>query len=152
MSLIHDVGKKLEHLPGVIDTYSGYLEDFESNLKIEGKNLERANVEQASWGSYYDQRRIELRTLVKFMESELERIRGKLWTFYTEKYSRDLGTRDKDQYINNDQEYLSYLELFLEVKELHDKFEAVVDAFKSRGFALRNITDLRVHSLADANL
>lgn len=151
MSLIFD-GKNIENLPDIIDRYTSYLEDAERNLQIEGKNLERANVEQAGWINYYDQRRIELRTLVKFMEAKLEQIRGELWTYYTEKYSRDLGPRDKDQYINNESKYLDYLELYLEVKEIYDKYEAVVEAFKSRGFALRNITDLRVHSLADVNL
>jgi hypothetical protein len=44
------------------------------------------------------------------------------------------------------------LELYLEVKDLHDRYAAVVDAFRSRGFALNNITKIRVAALEDVTI
>ena len=41
-------------------------------------------------------------------------------------------------------------QLYLEVKDLHDRYAGVVDGFRSRGFALNNITKIRVSSLEDA--
>jgi len=152
MSLIAEVGSQFEHLPDVIEKYTSELEYFENNLKIEGKNLERANIEQAPWLSYYDQRRIELRSLSKYLEYKMESVRGRLWKSYTETYNRELGPKDKEQYINNEPEFLSYVELYLEVDELAKKYEAIVDAFKARGFSLRNITELRIHSLSDVEV
>lgn len=147
MSIIEDANK---NLPQVIDTYQKALEEVEDNLKIRGKRLEWANVEQAAWLSYYDERRIELRVLVKHLEAKVQRKRGQLWIFYTEQYNRELGPKDKDQYINTDEQYLTQYDLLLEVEELYKKYDSVVEAFRSRGYALRNITEIRVHSLEDA--
>ena len=113
------------------------------------KNLEHANREQPAWQSYYDQRRIELYALVKYYEGQINRVRGKLYKSYTETYSRELTDRAKDKYIDNEKSYLDMLEVYLEVKELYDRYDAVVEAFKSRGYALNNITKIRVASLED---
>lgn len=147
MSLITAVGPKLERLPDVLLRYESELEGFEANLTMKGKTLQGANVEQATWLAYYDQRRTELYTLMKYMERECDRVRGKLWKDYTENHSRDLGSRDKDQYINNEPGYLTKHEMYLEVQELHNKYEAVVEAFKARGYALNNIVKLRTSSV-----
>ena len=147
MSLIAAVGEKLEHLPKIIAEYEQYLEEVEHHLSMKGKTIQQANVEHATWSSYYDQKRVEMSILKKYMEREVERVRGKLWKQYTETHSRDLNTRDKENYINNEPSYLSKHELYLEVLELSEKYEAVSNAFKSRGFALNNIVKLRVSSI-----
>lgn len=147
MSVIDKIGDKKEMLAEVLFQYEEDLEQAPALLQIEGKTLEYSNVEQATNQALFDEKRIELATLVKFLESEVARIRGKLWRSYTENMSLDLGPKDKDQYINNEQAYLSMHRLLLEAQETYKKYEAVVEAFKSRGFALRNITNLRVASL-----
>lgn len=150
MSLIGDVGIKFKNIPNIIETYLNYLDNAKLNLKIAGKKLESANVEQPTWLSYYDERRIELRTLVKYLEGQVAAKRGRMWVHLTENSSIVLGPRDKDQYINGDEKYVEIHELFLEVEELYKKYDSLVEAFKARGFALRNITEIRVHSLEDA--
>ncbi|KKM76542.1 hypothetical protein LCGC14_1379120 [marine sediment metagenome] len=150
MSIIVDAGVKFERLPQVLETYQNDLDSVEANLTLKSKKLEHANVEQPAWLSYYDERRIELRTLVKYLETKVAAKRGKLWIHFTEVYTHELGPRDKDQYINADEKYVEIHELFLEVEELYKKYDSVVEAFKARGFALRNITEIRVHSLEDA--
>jgi hypothetical protein len=141
------VGEKLEHLPKILNEYEIYLKDVELHLSMKGKSIQQANVEHATWMSYYDQKRVELTILKKYMEKEVDRVRGKLWKQYTETNNRDLNTRDKENYINNETSYLVKHELYLEVLELSEKYEAVVDAFRSRGFALNNIVKLRVSAI-----
>ena len=152
MSLIEELGKDFSGLPEILDRYELALNNFEDNLEVKGKTLEKANREQASWQSYYDQRKIELYTLVKYLEANVNRVRGKLYKIYTETYSRDLSDRSKDKYIDNEEKYLTAFQIYLEVKELYDKYDAVVDAFKSRGYALNNITKIRVAALEDVVL
>jgi len=152
LSLIQEVGKNFEGLPTIFDRYEAALQGYNDNLKIKGKNLEHANREQPSWYSYYDERRIELYTLVKHFEGQLDRVRGKLFKTYTETYSRELSDRAKDKYIDNEESYLNMLEIYLEVKELYNKYEMVVEAFRTRGFALNNITKIRVASLEDVTI
>lgn len=150
MSLIADLGKNNENLPDILDRYESALGDVEENLAIKGKKLEHANREHPAWQSYYDERRIELHTLYKYFELQIGRVRGKLYKDYTENYSRELDTRSKDKYIDHEKDFLKASDLYLEVKDLHDRYAAVVDAFRSRGFALNNITKIRVAALEDA--
>lgn len=147
MNLIRAIGAECQNLQMIIDQYEEDLEDAEKNLSIKGKTLEGANVEHASWMSFYDQKRVELSTLMKHLEKDVERIRGKLWQQYTEKMSRELNTRDKENYINNEPAYLNKKEQFFMVSEIHGKYAALVDAFKSRGFALNNIVKLRTSAI-----
>ena len=149
MSKIYDLGEGYKKLPGMLIAYEKDLSEVEENIKIEGKRLEIANREQAVWQSYYDERRVELNILVKFFENEIARKRGKHWVRYSENYSFELGPRDKDQYINNEDNVIEANTLLLEVLEVHKKYEAVVDAYRSRGFALRNITNIRVAAMED---
>lgn len=152
MSLIPDIGKDFVNLPSILAKYEDLLDDVESRLIIEGKLLEHANREQAGWQSFYDQRRIELYTLTKFLDANVQRVRGRLFRGYTENHSRELSDRAKDKYIDSEEAYLRSLELYLEVKELYDKYESVVEAFKARGYALNNITKIRVASLEDVTI
>lgn len=147
MSETTELGREFGYLPELLEKYEEELENAKAVIKVEGKLLEKANLEQASWQLYYDEKRAELSKVLKQIEMKKEQIRGQLYKSYTENYSRELTQRDKEQYINNETQYLSIQEIYLEVQEMYEKFVALMDAFKSRGFALRNVTDLRVHSL-----
>lgn len=152
MSVIFDVDDDLKNVASLLFKYEDALVGYEQNLAIKGKNLEKANVENPSWMAYYDQRRIELHSLVKFVEMKLDQTKGKLWKMYTENYSRELAARDKDQYIAREAEYLKVYQVLITVEELQKKYSSVVDAFQNRGYALRNITSLRVSSMEDVVL
>lgn len=152
MSVIFDVDDDLKNIPELLFKYEDALEGHEENLKIKGKNLEKANVENPSWLAYYDQRRIELHSLARFVEMKLDQTKGKLWKMYTENYSRELAARDKDQYIAREAEYLKVYQVLITVEELLKKYSSVVDAFQNRGYALRNITSLRVATMEDVVL
>lgn len=152
MSVIFDVADDLSNIPAILDKYEDALVGHENHLKIKGKNLESANVENPSWMAYYDQRKIELHSLARFIEMKLEQEKGKLWKAYTEAYSRELSARDKDQYISKDPSYLKVYQVLIIIEELLKKYSSVVDAFQNRGYALRNITSLRVASMEDVVL
>jgi len=133
----------------ILDHYEAEMNGFKENLELEGKTLERANREQPSWLSFYDQKKLELRSVVKFLDDRVEKERGLLWRNYTENYSVELTPRDKERYICKDEEYLNAREMYLEVNELFGKYEAIVRAFEARGYALKNITEARIHTVGD---
>ena len=152
MSIIAELGEGNKNLLNLIERYETALEDVEENLGIKGKKLELANSEHPGWQSYYDERRIELHTLVKYFEMQTNKVRGKLFRDYTENYSRVLADRAIDKYIDKEDAYLKAYGLYLEVKEIHDQYVRVVEAFRSRGFALNNITKIRVAAMEDATI
>ncbi len=153
MSRIPDLGTKFAKLPDVLAEYDSALDDVEELIRIKGKKLEGANMENPTWQSYYDQKRIELKTLTDYMDMEVARVRGKLFGGYKKgKFSYELNEREINQHINNEEAYLNMYQLYLEVKEMLEKYKAVVDAFTTRGYALNNITKIRVASLEDVIL
>lgn len=152
MSLILEIKDDDTNLPDILDKYERDLIGAADNLDIKGKTLEAANLEHASWLSYYDERRVELQTLVKYYDNKLAKIKGKLWVDYTENYSISLAATDKTHYIAKEPRYLEVYSLYLLVQETYHKYDSLVEAYKSRGFALRNITNARVAALPDVIL
>jgi PP-loop superfamily ATP-utilizing enzyme len=149
MSSVKRLGKNNENLPGMIEYYNKEIRESLSKLELKGKTLGQANKEQVAWLVHYDERRAELKALVKHFQIQVDKERGKLYLKYTESYSRELSERGKDKYIDKDDEFLIINEQLLEIEELYDKFTAIVEAFKARGFALRNLVELNVHQITD---
>ena len=152
MTRIAELGPKFEHLPAILAEYDDDLANVEGHLQVKGKTLEQALKEQASWPFWYDDRRAEVKALLKFMESKVQAVRGKLARQYVENYSRQLNERTMNAYIDSEAEYLSISQLYLEIDELYEKYTAVIDAFTKRGFALRDMTALRIHSMENVML
>lgn len=144
MSILSKIGPKNENLAAVLSKFESEIEHVFDILTIEHKTLEQANRENASWHYFFASRKAELSTLVKYFESEVESVRGKLFKTLTKTNQRDMSDRAKDKFIDAEESYLAIYELFLEVKEVYDKYSAVVEAFVVRGYALNNITKARV--------
>lgn len=144
MGVILEVKSDMSNLPQILQRYENYLSDVSANLALKGKPIGEANSEQPAWLVYYDQKKVELKSILNLVEMHVERIKGGLWEKFTEVHSRELSSRDKDAYIKKDVNYLNAYQLLLCVQELYDKYDAVVEAFVARGFSLRNITNLRV--------
>lgn len=142
-----DLKERYKNLPDILATYDKELINSEQDLAVKGKSLENANKENPALFAYYDQRRLELKTLVDFMENQVQRTRGQLFRSLTENNNRELSDRAKNQYIDGEQAYLDIYEIYLEVKDLYQQYDSVVEAFKLRGYALKNITEIRVAQL-----
>lgn len=151
MSLKEEFGENYKNLNGMIEPYLADLVNMEPYLKVSGKTLEEANREQPQWFSYFDERRVELHTWLKFFEAEIARVRSKLLKGM-ENYALDLSDRMKEKYIDGEEAYLAVYEKYLAIKEVHDQYASAVESFRMRGFALNNITKIRVASLEDVIL
>lgn len=152
MSRIHELGVNFTNLPALIAVYEDAFNEVEDHLRLSGKVLDRALYEQSTYPIYYSQRRAELKTIMKFLDAQVASVRGRLTRKYNENYNPKLGERMMNSYIDAEEEYLKINELYLEVSELYDKYDAAVDAFDKRGFALRDLTTARVHSIQNATL
>jgi hypothetical protein len=152
MSRIQDLGKSFANLPQIIADYEQAFANITQDLAVKGKMLEVALREQASNSYYYESRKAELKVLLKYMDSQVAKVRGTLIRRYKENYSRDLGERQLNNYVDAETDYLTVYELYLECEELYEKYSAACDAFTKRGFALRDITNARCDSVHDSEL
>lgn len=151
-SIAKRVGKNNENLPAILAVYNEDIDQAKARLELKGKTLGFANKEQIAWLVHYDQQRAEAKILVKHLQSQVDRVRGQCTVKYVENYSRELSERTRDKYIDKDDEFLTINELLLETEEVYEKLNSIVEAFKARGYALRNLVEVNVHQITDTPL
>jgi hypothetical protein len=152
MSRIHQLGVKNANLPVLIGEFEDAFAEIEQHLSLTGKTLDSALKEQGSWVIYYAQRRAELKTVLSYLDDQVSAVRGQLAKRYVENYSRALGERVMNSFIDSEPEYLKVRELYLEVEDLYSRYDAAVNAFEKRGYALRDLTNARIHQLQNSQL
>lgn len=148
MSLALDkIKENFENIAIALEEYAKKLEPVKADLNVTNKPIDTANIEQASLMYLYHECYVELKAILNYVEDTLNSTKGRLWKNLTDDSNRMLQQKDKEQYINHDPEYLAMRELYIEVEELTAKFAAAVEAFKSRGYALNNLTRLILKDL-----
>ena len=147
MSIISDIGGKLAKVPDVLKQYERELASAKEILDTEGKRLETLNRENPSWLYYFDEKKSELKGLLNFVKLDVDRVRSKLYKGILNNSSYSLTDRAMNQLVNSEDAYIAVHQIQIEVEEVYDKYCAIVKAFENRGFALRNMTELRVASL-----
>ena len=152
MSIIADLGPNMENLPDLLSQFEEDLADYALNLAIKGKMLETTLKEQATWSAYYGERAVELGIISKYLDAQVKKVRAELVVRYNENYNPSLSERLMNSYIDREDAYLSINEIGLEVSELLDKYKMILEAFKNRGYALRNITEGRIADIHQVTL
>jgi hypothetical protein len=123
------------------------IDQAESRLMMSGKTIETCLKEQGAYPIQYAVAKSELNAICKYITAEIGKIRGDLFRNYMVNHTREMSDRARDKWIDADTTYLNYNQLLIEVEELYEQMSAVVDAFQTRGFALRDTTTIRVNQL-----
>ena len=144
-----NLGKNFEKLPQIIKSYQEDYEDMIDKQNISGKTLGQVCTENSAWGGYYAERTSEVKHLLDHMNMRVDEVAGKLYQGIKKGSNVSLGERETLHYVKADPEYISVHIKMLEVKELYDKYSAAVLIFKNIGYAMKNLTDLKVAGLED---
>lgn len=130
-----------------LEYYDSLLSESKKHLAINGKQLGEACYEHASWVYYYEQLCSDVKSLYRTIDTMIERVRGQLYKQFNENYNRNLSDRQIDKYIDQNETYAEWSMLKLYAEDVKGKFEALSSSFYSRGFMLKNITELRINNL-----
>lgn len=148
MSSIFRLKDDLSNLPDIVESFEKVVAEAEDDLRISNKTLEEANREQADHLYKYYKYSCQLKALRKHTENVLEQKKGEVWIKVKTKHSIELGTRDLENYVKKDATVMQYRRLLLIVEEMADDFDRLCKAFENRGYALKNITEARIHQLS----
>lgn len=128
------------------------IENHKEHLSLRGKNIEVANVEQASYLAYYDELRVDLKSLLTFYEVRMKEAKAVAWKTINDHSKVSHSDREKEILVNDDPSYKKVVRTYLLVKEMFDTLDSICDQFKNRAFSLNNIVKIRVASLEDITL
>ena len=154
MSLVKDAAKSvdLRIIPGRLATYRELIDAAECCFELHGKKLGEIIRDHAHNLMSYDIILRECNLIENTIKLKVEEIEGQLYKKYNENHQRALSTSDIKMYIKGDPDYVSGVEILIEVIHIKQQLEAIVDALKSMGWSLTNITKLRIAQLEDVEL
>src|ERR1700757_2503143 len=128
------------------------IKDYKEHVSLRGKNIEVANVEQASYLAYYDEIRVDLKSLLAYYEVKVRESKAAAWKLINDNSQIDHSDREKDILINNNISYQKVNRIYLEIKEMHDTLDSICEQFRNRAFTLNNIVKIRTAALEDITL
>lgn len=136
--------EEVQELIDTLQRYEAHLENADKDIAMKGKLLGDAQREQASLAYFYGVRKAELGALVKRIDTKVSAIRGRLHRWYKENDSLNSSERQIDKYVDQHEEFLTAMEVYLYADEVYKKYIEVDESFIKRGFAIRDFTEARI--------
>lgn len=149
MSMISETKRELNlnKIPGRIALYEQLIDAAEPCFQLEGKGLENACKNHAKDLMFYDMMFQECKTIEETIKYMIEGLESSLYRKINDSSQKALGTREIQLYIKSEPQYISAVEILLEVVHTKRKLESIVEALKSMGWSLNNIVKLRIAQL-----
>ena len=149
MSVVKDTisDVKLNKIPARLALYSQLIDNAEPLFNLDNESLEGKCKEHAKNLMFYDLMLQECRTVEETIRTKIDEIESALYRKLNETSQRALGTRDIQQYIKSDPQFVAAQEIMLEVVHVKRQLEAIVEALKAMGWSINNITKLRIAQL-----
>lgn len=138
---------RLGKIPGRIAIYEQLIDGAEEVFKLEGKGLEECCKVHAQNLMFYDVMLQECKTIEETIKGKVDEIEGQLYQKYHSGMQLKLSTTDIRQYIKGDPAFVKACEILLEVQHTKRRLEAIVEALRSMGWSINNITKLRIAQL-----
>jgi hypothetical protein len=155
MNFIEKIGsvkKDLSNLQVVLYEIRALLNNAKNEVKIAGKTLRKANVEQPALFGYYDEIRVHLQHLSDFVEIQILRRKAQVLKYISENSQMDFGERVREKLVDDDPEYVDLRIKKLEVEEVLEMTKSICKRFEQRGYTLNNISKLVVAQSQDEHL
>ena len=116
-------------------------------MNIKGKTLADAQKEQTAWPIYYEGLRSKLARLIKLKKIQLDRVKSEVYVTFNEKYTRELSHTQINTYIDGDATVVELRTSIVELETVLEDVNAILEAFKMRGYALKDLTSAMINEL-----
>lgn len=144
--------KDFAHALAIINDYEKKLSGWEKNVSLDNKNIERVNIEQSSWLAYYDEIKVNLKTMVEYFEYLLKNQKAKDIRVLMRTSEKALTDRMLDKLAEESQDYNDIFMVYLEIKELYLLADSIVNQLYQRAYAINNIVKIREKELQGITL
>lgn len=144
--------KDFAHALTIIDDYEKKLSDWKKNISLDGKNIERVNIEQSSWLAYYDEIKVNLKIMIDYFDYLLKQQKSQDIKALMRTSQKTLTDRMLDKLAEDSQDYNDIFMVYLEVKELYYMADSIVNQIYQRAFSINNIVKIREKELQGITL
>lgn len=153
MSILSELDtENFSNIVEILNNYDEKLKNWKKHLVLEDKNIEKANIEQISYLAYYDEIKVELKTLLDFFDMKVKEIRGKVLTLILNKSRLDVQEKSRERMIDSDPQYIKIYQIYLEIKEVYSLADSIVQQFRDRAFALDKLVKIHIAGIQDITL
>ena len=136
----------------ILIEYQTLVNKAEPLFQIEGKKLDSVCQVLPKNLYLYNRYFLDMKTLEEYLIIKRNQIQAKLWKKYVEGYPKALATKDIQNYILGDADYVALSRVIIEVQDLKEKFKAITEAFEQMNWQLSNITKLRIAEIQETIL
>jgi hypothetical protein len=141
-----------DYVDDILKEIDKKIKDWKKDLSLNAKNIQLANVEQVSLLAYYDEIRVDTKSLLEYYEMRVKQVRSEALHNINKHASKDYNSIEKDKMIDSDKTFIKYKQIYLDVYEMYNMLSSISEQFKNRAFMLNNIIKIRAAALEDITL
>ena len=94
----------------------------------------------------------EVEAILEHLNTEMRKLRSKVFRKYLESYNRALSSRDAEKFVDGEQEVVDLQYLVNEFSLVRNRYIGIIKALEAKQFQINNIVKLRAAGLEDISL
>jgi|AntRauTorcE11897_2_1112592.scaffolds.fasta_scaffold00046_26 hypothetical protein len=139
-SALNDLENDLSNLTEILDEYDKISSVSKDLVALPNKHLSEALATQPSEYLFFKRCCVNLKGILDALEANVRYMRGVKYESIRRGESRELNDRAINSIIDGDADIRQAQFNALLVKDMYDRFHAIVESYQQRGYALNNIT------------
>lgn len=143
---------EIQQLKTLVKGYDKSLSNWEKDIVLGGKTIEKVNAEQPKLVAKYVKIKLELYALQNFAEQQVKIAKALSLKNYFQFTQKSLGERMVEKIVEEDKKYCEIYMLYLEIHERYEKARQIVEQFNLRAYSINNIVKARIAAVEDQTI
>ena len=122
---------------------------FECGMK---GNLEKQSRDMPGIVEHRFNQLQEVEAILEYLNTEMRKLRSKIFRKYLENYNRALSSRDAEKFVDGEDDVVDLQYVINDFSLVRNKFIGVIKALEAKQFQINNIVKLRAAGLEDISL
>ena len=145
------VTSDMSDIVGAISHFEMELDQARLECGMKG-NLEKQSRDMPGIVEFRFNQLQEVEAILEYLNTEMRKIRSKIFRKYLESYNRALSSRDAEKFVDGEEDVVALQYLINDFSLVRNKFIGVIKALEAKQFQINNIVKLRAAGLEDITL
>lgn len=147
MTFLSPIAENTHKVLEYLDGYQKAISSIEPFFVLEGRKLVEICQNIPKELVRFKRYAAELKSIEELLTVRREEYEGQRWKLYNQTNNKQLTTKDIQQYIKGEKEYVDYCELILEITFLRNNMNAIIESLDVMNWQMGHITKLQVSML-----